>query len=163
MMTRAALALLLLSAATAAGVPPGNLLGITLGMDESEARRKLLRIGTPATSIESLKQSWALKDRRYGYLAVRYDREWHVTWVTLFARPKGPRVRYRDIGDVKRARHVGRHIYTWSVTPVGSRPGYTVTARGTHPDHLSSLSLSAFRPLPPAGPQVDLPDTMRLR
>ena len=128
--------------------PPSEILGIRLGMSEEDAHRRLVRVGKPSTAeVESdLDQVWTLRDRRYGSLLLHLDRDGRVEWLTAYARPGARSLRYCDVADTSLAHHAGFHIYTWTVPPQGSRPGYVLTARGNDPAFLSTLSLS---PLPP--------------
>ncbi len=129
-----------------AGLPRGELLGIRLGMTEAEATARMSKLGRPNATMPAPKQGWELDDSRYAHLIVRYDGNHLVKWVTVLAREDGPRVRYRDIGDVKKAARSGFYFYTWTVPPKKTRAGYVVVARGTDPEFLSSLSLAPFTP-----------------
>jgi len=119
--------------------PADNLLGLRLGMDDREVRARLTKLGKPITKLDSPKQTWSLRDRRYETVVLRFGSDWHLQWMTVFARPKGTKVRYRDIGDLKSAHRSGTYIYTWTL-PSKGRPT-AITARGTDPNYLSSVSL----------------------
>ncbi|MBI5710511.1 MAG: hypothetical protein HZC42_09440 [Candidatus Eisenbacteria bacterium] len=141
--------------AQAAKRPPTELLGVRLDMPDHEVQRRLLRIGTLVAGAGTPKQSWALRDRRYGYLVVRYGPDWRVRWVTGFARKEGRRIRYGDIADLKDAQRSGYYIFTWDVTPPGGGESYVVSARGSDSLYVSSVSLSrgrTRRPVPSAAP-----------
>jgi hypothetical protein len=92
------------------------------------------------------KQFWKLNnDSRYQWLAVRFNRQLRVVWVTAFARQDSKRrpVRYRDIGNMKTARQDGAYFYTWLLPARAEGPLHAVTARGSDPEILSSISLYA--------------------
>jgi hypothetical protein len=137
------------SHAVAARRPVDDLLGIRVGMDDREARRRLLTIGTPVTKLESPKQTWNLRDRRYGSLTIRYDSEWRVLWMTVFARPDGRRVAYRDIGDLEQAHRGGSYVYTWTLPLKKEGKPAAITARGPDPKYLSSVSIHPPGPTSP--------------
>jgi hypothetical protein len=158
----AILALLTLSGPAEAGrKPAADILGIRLGMPEAEVRKKLLKIGKPESDLASLKQSWKLDHKHYGYMAVRYGNDWKVKWVSVFAKPEGKKLKFKEIGPLDKARLTGRYIYTWDIPGGDDIPGVQVTARGSDPEVLSGLSISA---LPIARPldTPELPDTMYL-
>ena len=53
-------------------------------------------------------------------------------------------------GDLKEAERRGYYGYAWSVPPGEGHEGFTVWARGSDPEFLSSLSLSGY--VPPRAP-----------
>jgi hypothetical protein len=141
-----AVLLLLIPDFALAKSPADNLLGIRLDMPIDDVAKRLEKIGRLDTNKEGpggAKQFWELRDRRYSWLAVRFNDEKKVVWVTVFARQEkdGRTVRYRDIGKLDEARHHGQYLYTWTVKKKGKPGSYAVTARGTDPALLSSLSL----------------------
>jgi hypothetical protein len=135
------IAVLMSVTASSVAARPAEILGLRVGMEDREARQRLMKLGKPITSIESPKQTWNLRDRRYSSLTIRYDANWRVLWVTAFARRGGQRVRYRDIGDIGQAHRGGSYVYTWTM-PVSrdGRPS-AITARGPDPTYLSSISI----------------------
>ena len=137
----------LFAASPALAKPPAdNLLGVRLGMAKEDVAHRLKKIGRLETNKEGVrgaKQFWELDDRHYGWLAVRFNEEMRVVWISAFARQDKDRrsVRYRDIGELDEARHHGQYLYTWVVKKKGDPGSYAVTARGTDPEVLSSVSL----------------------
>ncbi len=151
-------ALSLPAAAVPAGLPQHSLLGIELGMPDHLVRARLSRLGEPVAGAERRKQSWRLRSGPYGYVAVRYDSEWRVKWVSAFARREGRRLRYRDIGDPARASRLGYYIYTWEVAPPGGPP-CRISARGSDSLYVASVALfPAPSPRTPAAVSA-VPDT----
>ena len=157
------MSLLVLPGAVLAGKPADHLLGIELGMTEEVARKKLEKIGSPETDLSSLKQSWKLKHKHFGYLAIRYDHNRRVKWVSVFASPNGKKMKYSDVGPLKTAKQTGRYIYTWELPGEADRPGVLITARGSDPKILSGLSISPPLVIREVDVQADLPDTMYLQ
>ncbi len=135
-----------LTSPVAAKRPAPDLFRIRLGMDDRQARQRLLEIGKPLTPLERPKQTWSLHGRRYGSLTIRFDSDWRVMWMTAFARP-GARVRYGDIGDLAQAHRSGTYVYTWTLPLENGRP-CAITARGSDSTFLSSVSIHP--PGPPA-------------
>jgi hypothetical protein len=137
---------LVATVASAGKRPPKDLLGIRVGMEDHEARERLTKMGTPVSKLESPKQTWNLRDRRYGSLTIRYDSRWRVSWMTAFAREGGARVRYRDIGDLDQAHHGGNYVYTWTLPLSKGAAPMAITARGPDATYLSSISIHAPGP-----------------
>jgi len=145
---------------------PTDVLGLTPGMSDTEVQRRLEKIGEVVRGKDRLKQTWKLRDPRYGYLVVRFDEEWRMHWVTALAREGGRRVRYRDIGDPAFATHTGGHFYHWTIPDRRGSGTWTVVARGGDPRYLDSVSIQASamrQALTPthqrAGPASPAPDT----
>ena len=141
-----ALLFLLVPGVSAAKPPRAELLGISLGMPEDEAHERLVRIGTlspgPTHERESEAQaSWTLRAGPWAYVALGlHDNQ--VAWVTAFARPKGHRVRYRDLGSLAECQRSGAYFFIWRVPARGSQPAYKVIARGTDSLYVDSVSLA---------------------
>ena len=133
--------LLCLTVPASARAVPADLLGLTPGMNDTEVQRRLEKIGEIVRGKDRLKQTWKLRDPRYGYLVLRYDEEWRMHWVTAFAREGGRRVRYRDVGDLSLATHAGEHFYTWTIPARAGAGTWTVVARGGDPRYLESISI----------------------
>ena len=119
-----------------------EVLGLHPGMSDIEVRERLQKIGEVVRGQDLLKQTWKLRDKRYGYLVLRYDENWRMHWVTAFAREGGRRVRYGDIGDLSLATHTGQHFYSWIVPANSGAGSWTVVARGSGPRYVESISIS---------------------
>jgi hypothetical protein len=120
---------------------PGDVLGLRPGMTDTEVQRRLEKIGEVVRGKDRLKQTWKLRDPRYGYLVLRYDEDWRMHWVTAFAREGGRRVRYRDVGDLSLAAHAGAHFYSWAIPAHSGTGAWTLVARGADPRVLDSISI----------------------
>lgn len=103
------------AAGGAGGLPPDRLLGVRLGMTDQEARAALVKIGAVTRGADTRRQTWEIRDPRYRYLVVRLDDEWRVKWMTVFARPGGRSIRYRDVGDLSRGHRVGYYSWVWTL------------------------------------------------
>jgi hypothetical protein len=132
--------------------PPREILGVYVGMPYEESRERLAREGEftgGPLGPSGGKHVWKLEDERFSHVVVRYNRDHQVEWITAFAREDGSAVRYRDIGDLKKAWLQGNYFYTWNQPASGDRPASLVRASGTDPERLASLSLyrlgSAFK------------------
>ena len=135
-------------------VPPPELLGLALGMNDLEVRGRLERVGKLSETQpegRGRKQIWHLRHRRYETLNLRFSPAFELQWCTAYAR-RG-RVRYADVGDTTLARKVGRFIWVWNVSATGSRAAYQITARGTDPVYASSVALS----VPLSAPRDSVP------
>jgi len=129
-------------------IPARDYMGIQVGMEREEAHERLDRIGHAqgGESEEGDEGTWALSDRRYGFITVGFDRSGHLSWYSLFARRGGQRVLMREIGDLATARKQGNYIYIWNLAARGGRPACTVIVRSQDPDTLRSLSVSGLNP-----------------
>ena len=148
------------AAVAAARLPRSELLGLRLGMNDLEVRRRLERIGRLSElqpDAGGRKQIWTLRDSRYATLNLRLTANHDLQWCTAYARPR--RIRYSQIGDTTAARRAGRHIWIWAVPASAAGVAYQVTARGTDPLYCSSVALSQPTARPaenePASPVAD--------
>jgi len=126
--------------------PSRDFFGLRLGMSREAAHERLDRIGHPQGSEreEGDAETWALRDPRYGFITVGFDRSEHVSWYSLFVRRGGAPVLLRDIGDLAHAQRRGNYIYVWSLPARSGRPACKVIARSQNPDTLQSLSVSSL-------------------
>lgn len=129
---------------------PKDILGISIGMKKDAAEPRLKEIAKLARLDRNRQQVWTLKsDARFGYLAVSYDKEDRIRYVTAFAKgvdatPVAP----GEIGDISAAKQdmvAPNYRYTWQVAADGDKPAYEVVAQGSKPESLAYYSLS----LPP--------------
>ena len=143
----AGLCLLLTLAAPPAAAgkgPPRDVLGVRLGMPETEARRRLDRAGRRQEAERMKHEVWEVRDARLSHVGVRF-RDGRVRWVVASARAGARRrLRYADLGDPARAEHKTdgtNHTYVWAVPARAGRPGYVVVAGGRDPVYLTSYRL----------------------
>ena len=89
------------------------------------------------------REVWTLDDRRYAAILVVFDEARQVRAFQAYLRPGGRGLRYREIGDLSRARRLGYTIWQWEVRPDNGRPGRRVVARGA--DSLFAGSVATTR------------------
>lgn len=118
-----------------------EVLGLQPGMTDTEVHQKLSKIGQVVRGKDRGKQTWKLRDPRFGFLVLRYDEDWRLHWATAFAREGGRRVRYRDVGDLAKAEHTGQHFYRWTLAPKSGGGPWSLVARGGDPQYLESISI----------------------
>ena len=141
-----AVCLVLLVAFACSRPSPGghDVLGIRAGMPRDEALRRLEQLGTKERDERKQQEVWVLKDNPdYTHLLVGFNKEkTELRYVTGVARPG--RVRYADVLDVQKARNtnVSNNLtYELEVPAADGRPAYSVSARGTDPQHLAYYSV----------------------
>lgn len=131
-------------AAARAKEPPRDIFGVRLGMGAEEARRRLDRVGRRVTDERMKHEVWELDDERVSHVGVRF-RDGRVRWVIATARAASPRrLRYRDLGDPRRAEHKTdgtNHTYIWRVPARGRAPAHVVVAGGSDPVYLTSYRI----------------------
>lgn len=127
---------------------PDNILGIKIGMSKEDAEKRLQKIGTFKEDAAKGQQVWLVqKDPRFDSLAVGYDKENRVRYVTAFAEKESvkERVRFTDIGDVSKAKQEitePHYRYTWMINTADGKPDYFITVYGNNPEFLSIYSLA---------------------
>ena len=91
---------------------PRDVLGVRPGMSEEEARRRLYKVGREQIEERMKHGVWEVRDSRIAHVGVRFDNKTRVVrWVTAIARKDAKnRLRYSDIGDLKRARELWSEI-----------------------------------------------------
>jgi hypothetical protein len=141
----AAFALFAAAAEAQAKSPPRDILGLRLGMTEAEIHRRLTRIGVESgyqpAKLEKHKELWEVRHPHIASVAMKFDDEGRLKWITAFARKEGKRLRYRDVADLEKGERLGYYIYVWKVPAHGKTPAYAVMARGADPDYLGNYAL----------------------
>lgn len=124
---------------------PKDILGISIGMSRADAQKRLEEIAEFERDDRRQQQLWRLKnDPRYSNLAVGYDKNDQIRYITVFAGNSENRIRFSEIGDLSAARKEvtePHYKYTWQVAESDGKPTYIVSAYGTEPEFLSSYSL----------------------
>lgn len=135
---------------------PADILGIYVGMKKEDANKRLGEIATFERNERKQQQMWRLNnDTRFSHLAVGYDKEDKVRYVTAFvdATTAKERIRFSDVGDLSKAKNEilePHYRYIWDVPPVNGRPAFSVNIYGDNPQSLSFYSLSKkFEPAKP--------------
>ena len=123
---------------------PEDIFGISVGMNRENAGQHLREIGKMVREDSKVEQVWLLNDPKFSHLAIGYDEEEQVRYVTAIARSKdGQPAFFRDVGDLAKAKlEVAgpNRRYTWSAGE--KKSGYLVIAQGTNADVLSLFTLS---------------------
>jgi len=139
-------ALLLLSVAppAVAKQPAPWILGLRLGMSYAQTQSRLKEIGQFKSEDEG-QQVWILShDQRYQYAIVGFDRNRHLRYITVLARPEGQPVRYSDLGDLANATRSGgpgNLRYTWKAHDDIGGFEYLVIAKGKNHRYLDRYAV----------------------
>jgi hypothetical protein len=157
-MRKRAIALLLAAWPCATGCmvsqPPDDLFNVRLGMLKDDVDGMLGRkhaLALDKAGPGGAEQVWELQDPSFQSLAIAYDPDLRVKYVTAHGRTGGKPVRYRDLGKLEYATLTGKYFYTWTVRGESDAAAYAVVARGTDPQYLFSVSL--YLPLVGAPPE----------
>lgn len=125
--------------------PPKDILGISMGMAKADAQKRLEEIAVFERDDRRQQQVWKLKDdSRYSNLALGYDKNDQIRYITVFASSAENRIRFSEVGDLSAAKEEitkPHYKYTWTVPESERNPAYVVTAYGTEPEFLLSYSL----------------------
>jgi hypothetical protein len=121
-----------------------EIMGISLSMSRDDARARLKSLGRLEKEDRKRQEVWALNDPRVSHLLVGYDDEYRVRYVTAIARAGGPRIRYREVADVKNAQRLnnqGNYRFTWEVGARRRQSAYVLIAQGRDAQYLDSYSV----------------------
>lgn len=126
---------------------PKDILGVYVGMNREDAERHLRETAKFNREDGQSEQLWSLSGNpNFDYLAIGYDRDKQVRYVTAIAKPKdGKPVFFKDVGDLTTAKKevVGlHHRYGWEVAASEKQPAYTVVAQGDNAESLSLYTLT---------------------
>lgn len=122
---------------------PEDLLGISIGMPRGAAESKLSAIADLERLEEGRQQIWRLNgDPHFSTIAVGYDREDRVRYVTAFvdAATAKERIAFASVGDLSKAKAevTGRHHrYIWTHDP----GGYDVNIYGDEDQFLTIYTI----------------------
>lgn len=128
--------------------PPRDILGISIGMSKEDAMRRLEEIAVFDREERKRQQVWRMKDdSRFGHIAVGYDENDRIRYVTAIVdKSKAKeRIRYKDVGDLSTAKKeiVEPHRrYIWDVPATDEKPAYSIIINGDEPEFVSIYSLS---------------------
>lgn len=123
-----------------------NVLGLRLGMTQTEVHRRLQKIGTLDREVRGRQEVWSLSsETRFASLLIGFDKDFKVRYVTAIAREGGPRMRYSELASIKEAyaetANGAYTRYTWEAKPGKQKPGYFLIAEGRDPEYLKSFSI----------------------
>lgn len=131
-------------ATAVAATPKSEIMGISLGMSRADARTRLQSIGTLERETRKRQEVWSIKDARISHVLVGYDPDMRVRYVTALVRTDGPRIRYDEVADLKkaeRAQNQGNYKLTWQVAARSGHGAYLLIAHGHDPQYLESYSI----------------------
>ena len=128
---------------------PKDIFGISVAMDKSVAEQKLKDIAKLIRVERKGQEVWAIKnDPSFGYLALGYNKENQIKFITAFAKPvDGIPITPEEIGSLSNAKHETagpNYTYTWDVLSEEEKPAYRVMVQGSQPEKISFYSLSAI-------------------
>ena len=127
---------------------PQDILGISVGMDKADVQKRLQEIAQFETDLRKRQQLWKLKnDKRFSHVAVGYDNEDKIRYVTAFVDKAiaKERIRFTDVGDLTKAKKeivAPHHRYIWEVEARRGKPAYQVVVNGDNADFLTIYSLA---------------------
>lgn len=127
---------------------PDDIMGVSIGMNKDDAKRRLEEIAVFERDERKRQQVWRMKDEaRFSHVAVGYDQEERIRYVTAFVdKSKAKeRIRFADVGDLSTAKKeiVEPHQrYIWDVPARDGKPAYTVIINGDEPEFVSIYSLT---------------------
>ena len=126
--------------------PPRDILGIGIGMTRADVQKRLEEIAFFERSERKNQQVWRLKDDpHYSHLAVGYDANNQIRYITAFADKAKTQIPFSDIGNLSKAKKEiieQHHTYVWEVPATGASPAYFVNVYGDNPKFLTTCSLS---------------------
>ena len=127
---------------------PNDILGVSLGMKKEDAEKRLREIADFLNDGEKRQQIWQLKDTsRFKQIAVGYDKEDQIRFVTAFADPKTAKekIRFSEVGDLSKAKAEilpPHYRYTWQVgVNENGRAEKFMTVYGDNPDFATMYSI----------------------
>jgi hypothetical protein len=132
------------SAIVNAATPRPEIMGISLGMNRTDARARLQSIGSLERETRKRQEVWTIKDNRISHLLVGYDPDFRVRYVTAIARTDGPRIRYDDVADLQsaqREQNQDNYKLTWQIAARSGQSAYVLIAHGHDPQFLESYSV----------------------
>ncbi len=129
--------------------PRRDILGIRVGMSAEEARSQLQKIGRRLREERKRQEIWEVTDPYFAHLVIQLDKANLVHFVTAYAhdeKAKRERMRYGDVGELKKARQTGEiarknYRYQWQLEAAGRNPKINIVAWGRDPQYLQYYSI----------------------
>ena len=125
-----------------------EILGLQLSMSEPDVEKRLKEIGTFVRDERKRQQIWTTRDDTFSHVAIGFDKEGHLRYVTAVARSddKAKRMRYEEVGPLAEAKQVGdpavkNFNFIWSLPKHENQPETQVIARGRHETFLDTFTL----------------------
>ena len=127
---------------------PEDVLGIYIGMTQEEAQKRLEEIAVFESKTRKAGHLWKLKDNpRFSHLAIDYNKENKIRFVTAFvdSATARERVRFTEVGDLTTAKaeiSEPHYRYIWEVPAEGEKPACVVNIYGDNPEFVTMYSLA---------------------
>lgn len=139
-----------------------DVLGVDLKMSQADVRKRLTEIGTFVREERKRQEIWTVRDETFSHVAIGFDKEDHLRYVTAVARAdeKAKRMGYDEIGALADAKQAGdpaikNFNYVWTVPAKDGAPEMQVIARGRDPAFLDTFSLKQIDAEPASGEKDD--------
>ena len=127
-----------------AATPPPQIMGVSVGMSQTDARARLQSIGALERETRKRQEVWTVRNDRVSHLLVGYDPELRVRYVTAIARTDGARIRYDEVADLRsaeRKENQGNYRLTWQIGTHSGDAAYMMIAHGHDAQFLDSYSV----------------------
>lgn len=127
---------------------PKDILGISIGMSKVDAQKRLEEIAQFESEARKVGQLWGLKnDWRFSSVAVGYDKENRIRFVTAFVEPKTAkeRIRFSDVGDLTKAKAEilePHYRYIWEIPAEEGKSPVILNIYGDNPEFVTTYSLA---------------------
>ena len=140
-------------AASITAMPPKELareiFGVRIGMNGDEARTQLKKVGRLQREERKRQEVWEVRDPRFSHIIIQFEKGTQlVHFVTAVARAdaQGQKMRYSDVGELKKARQRGEvakknYRYEWGLEASGKDPKVNIVAWGRDPQYLQYYSI----------------------
>lgn len=129
--------------------PAREILGVRIGMTKADAQVQLQKIGRLQKEERKRQEVWEIRDPRFSHLIIQFEKGTQlVHFVTAVARAdaQAEKMRYSDVGELKKARQRGEaakknYRYEWGLEATGKDPKVQIVAWGRDPQYLQYYSI----------------------
>ncbi len=129
--------------------PAREILGLRIGMTKADAQVQLQKIGRLQREERKRQEVWEIRDPRFSHLIIQFEKGTQlVHFVTAVARAdaQAEKMRYSDVGELKKARQKGdaakkNYRYEWGLEAAGKDPKVQIVAWGRDPQYLQYYSI----------------------
>lgn len=127
---------------------PKDILGVSVGMNREPAQNRLKEIGKLLREDKGKQEVWVLKENlQYGHLAVGYNAENRIQFVTAIAKPNGETgVKPEQIAALNTAKseiNGPNYRYSWEAAARENNPAYSIIVQGNQPESVSLYTMTA--------------------
>lgn len=129
--------------------PAREIFGVRIGMVAEDARTQLKKIGRLQREERKRQEVWEIRDPRFSHVIIQFEKGTQlVHFVTAVARAdaQAEKMRYSDVGELKKARQRGEAAkknfrYEWGLEAAGKDPKVQIVAWGRDPQYLQYYSI----------------------